>query len=158
MTAEDRYMELQGIMQEIIQFDPNAMGRSTKEAVLARKVIAFQMRRDGFPVVSISRAMKRHHSIIVDQTNNLLLVLDDESNAYLTEVRVWKRFRELVKEADSKKDYPVYTNEKVMSIGDFRRLTENCPDDTPLRLARGNMVGLQIRPSYDGKELLICTR
>lgn len=158
MTAEDRYLELQEIMQNIIRFDPNAKGRSTKEAVLARKVIAFQMRRDGFPVVSISRAMKRHHSIIVDQTNSLLLVLDDESNAFLYEVNVWKRFHALVMEADSKKDYPVYTNEKVMSLGDFRRLTENYPDGTPLRLARGRMVGLQISPSFEGNELLICTK
>ena len=158
MTAENRYQELQEIMQQIIPFDPNAKGRSTKDAVLARRVIAFQMRRDGFPVVSISRAMKRHHSIIVDQTNDLLMTLDDESNAYLREVQVWKQFRALVKEADGRKDGPVYTSEKVISLGEFRRLTAKYPDETPLRLARGRMEGLQVHPTFEGNELLICTK
>jgi len=160
MRPEDRYEELQALMQSFIPFDPYAKGRSSKQAVLARKLIALQMRQDGYPVVAISRAMRRHHSCIVEQTNDFLHILSLEDKNYLgyfEDVRIWKQFSQAVSDYDKGRTEPVYSRNSVISLGEFRRLTKDFPDDTPIKLTEGRSNGLEIRPSYSGNELLICS-
>ena len=161
MTAEDRYEELAALMQQMIPFDPHSPKKSTKEPSLARNLIAYRMRLDGFPVINIARAMGRNHTTIVKRTNNFATVLKSEDKGffgYFDEVRAWRDFSELVKEADKDKTEPPCSRKRVITLGEFRRMTKTFPDDTPMRVTEGSSLGFDMRPTYNGKEILICNK
>lgn len=161
MTADERYRELSAIMQNVIPFNPYQEGRSFKNEAAARKLIEYQMRLDGFPVINIARALNRKHATIVKQTNGFAKILTYKDRGYLgyfEDVRAWKQFSSLVAEADKDKAEPVCSRIRVITLGEFRKFTEEYPDEIVLRVTDGSSKGFNMRPSFDGNEIIICTR
>lgn len=157
MNARDRADELEAIVRQIINVGDIDARHGNKDVRLARNVIAYQMRIDGFTVKDIAEALGRNHSTVVTLTNNFREILNSGEErlyyGYGDDVAVWKKFSELVAKADATKEEPIRAKKVALSLGEFRKMTENLPDDTMLKIFDEDQPGIHICPCYNGAVL-----
>lgn len=71
----------------------------TRQLVIGRMMIAYQMREEGYKLKEIGRCLGRHHASILQLVKSMQNVLD-YPRLFRNETKCWQRFQELIKYKD----------------------------------------------------------
>ena len=158
MNAEERLAVLKRLMQAVYPEGILEDDQKDRKACLARALMAYQMRKDGYTVVAIGKAMGRSHSTVIYLTKNFDSILGAEEEGYygyFEMVEIWDKFSALVKEHDAGNGGPFPPSLFVKTVGEFRALTDGMPDETEIYLAGGHGPGAIVRSSEYGNAILL---
>lgn len=70
------------------------------ESVRGRKLIIYQMRKEGFPLQVIGKYLHRHHTSVLHLQREMQTALD-YPQAFRREAYLWKAFQEKIKEYET---------------------------------------------------------